>query len=332
MPKPHALYLLSDFAFDLIYGPDERTDLAQRVEMSSGLVTAERYGETSQAWPGVEMIFSGWGMTPCDTAFLQRFPDLKIIFYGAGSIRTFVTDESWDRGVRVTSSAAANAVPVSEYSLSQILFGLKQGWQKSLFIRQHRHYPPHSISAGVYDSTVGLISLGLIGRLVAERLRTFKVKVIAHDPFVKKEDAERLGIELVSLEELFQRSDVVSCHTPNLPATKKMLQGRHFASMKNGATFLNTARGAVVDEEGMIGALRERPDLMAVLDVTFPEPPTADSPLYQLENVIITPHIAGSQGTECRRMGRMMVDELDLYLKGEPLQYEVTREPAHLLA
>jgi phosphoglycerate dehydrogenase-like enzyme len=102
--------------------------------------------------------------------------------------------------------------------------------------------------------------------------------------------------------------------------------------MKPGASFINTARGAIVREGEMIEVLRARPDLFAVLDVTYPEPPAPDSPLYTLPNVILTPHIAGSMDGECRRMGRYMVEELRRYVKGEPLRWGISRERAAVLA
>ncbi len=107
-----------------------------------------------------------------------------------------------------------------------------------------------------------------------------------------------------------------------------MVTGAHLSSMKPGATFLNTARGAIVREEEMIDVARTRPDLQFILDVTHPEPPTPGSPLFTLPNVIVTPHIAGSMDNECRRMGRAMVDELRRYLAGEPLRWEVTPQLA----
>jgi phosphoglycerate dehydrogenase-like enzyme len=182
--------------------------------------------------------------------------------------------------------------------------------------------------AGAYGSTVGIISLGAIGRMVSERLRAFDVQVIAHDPFTTPEQAHALNVTLTSLEDVFARADVVSCHTPWLPETEGLLTGAHFRSMKPGASFINTARGAVVNEAGLIAALQERPDLFAVLDVTWPEPPEPDSPLYTLPNVLLTPHIAGSMHGECRRMGRAMVDELARWQRGEPLKYVVNRQYA----
>jgi phosphoglycerate dehydrogenase-like enzyme len=172
----------------------------------------------------------------------------------------------------------------------------------------------------------------MVGRRVCELLKPFDVKVIAYDPYVRKETADELGVELCSLDEVFLRSDVVSLHTPWLKETEKMIKGKHFMMMKSGASFINTARGAVVHEEEMIEVLAKRQDLQAVLDVTWPEPPKVGSPLYTLPNVVLTPHIAGSMDGECRRMGRYMVDELKRYINGEPLKWSITKEKAAILA
>jgi len=267
-----------------------------------------------------------------DEIFFRRFPRLKVVFYGAGTVRPFVTDAFWQRHVRLTNAAAANAVPVSDFTLSQILFTLKHGWQQAFYIRKHGKFPPRERMPGTYQTTVGLISLGMIGRLVAERLLQFDLNVVAYDPFFPPEEAAGLKVNLMSLEEVFSVSDVVSCHAPMLKETEKMIQGRHFEAMKPGATFINTARGAVVDEEEMIEVLQKRPDLFAVLDVTEPLPPVEGSLLYKLENVMLTPHIAGSLGPECRRMGRLMVEELDRYLAGKPLRYEIDEERFQAMA
>jgi phosphoglycerate dehydrogenase-like enzyme len=131
---------------------------------------------------------------------------------------------------------------------------------------------------------------------------------------------------------VFRRSDVVSLHTPWLKETEGMIQGRHFEQMKERATFLNTARGAVVDEAGLIEVFTRRADLTAILDVTWPEPPAEGSALWTLPNVILTPHIAGSMNNECRRMGRLMVDEFDRWVRGDSMQWLITKEKAALLA
>jgi phosphoglycerate dehydrogenase-like enzyme len=327
-----AIYLVAAEVFDHIYGPDARAAIASRVSACDQLLTPQGYRESSTVWPEVEMIFSGWGMVPMDEAFFRRFPKVKIIFYGAGTVRGFVTNEVWRRHIRLTHAAAANAISVAEFTVAQIVLTLKQSLQQSLYIREHGKYPPARTAPGTYQSTVGLISLGAIGRLVAERLQHFDMKVIAYDPLFPAEEAAKLGVRLLSLEEVFATADVVSCHTPVLKETEGMIRRHHFEAMKSGATFINTARGQIVHEEEMIAVLQRRPDLFALLDVTTTLPPAEESPLFRMENVILTPHIAGSLGQECRRMGQLMVEELDRYLDGQPLRYEIDEKRFRFMA
>lgn len=327
-----ALYLLNADAYDTIYGPDERADLAMLLDISAPPQTADAVHRDPSLLADVEVILSGWGSPVLDAALLDAAPNLQAVFYGAGSIREIVTDAFWERNIPITSSYAGNAVPVAEYTLSQILFGLKRGWQHVFAIRRECRYGERMVVPGAYGSTVGLVSLGMIGRMVARHLQSFEVHVIAYDPFVDAKDAADLGVELCSLEDVFRRADVVSLHTPWLPETEGMITGAHFAMMKPGAAFLNTARGAVVREQEMIEALQRRPDLFAVLDVVWPEPPVPGSPLFTLDNVVLTPHIAGSRDNECRRMGRIVVDEVRRFVQGEPLRWAISREQAAIMA
>jgi phosphoglycerate dehydrogenase-like enzyme len=327
-----AVYLLAGEAFRDIYSLRERASIASRVKIDQQLITPEAYLQSSTVWPEVEMIFSGWGMVLMDEVFLQRFPRLKVVFYAAGTVRSFVTDAFWARRILLTNAGAANAVPVCEFTISQILFALKHGWQKALHIRKHRKFPPRNQAPGAYETTVGLLSLGEIGRLVAERLQPYDLNVVAYDPYFPPEEAARLGIKMVSLDEVFIHSDVVSCHTPLISETDRMIRGAHFEMMKPGSTFLNTARGRVIAEEEMIAVLKMRPDIFALLDVTQNEEPAEHSPLYTLDNVVLTPHIAGSLGRECHRMGKLMTEELDRYLAREPLRYAIDEERFRRLA
>jgi phosphoglycerate dehydrogenase-like enzyme len=326
-----AVYFLTDECFDDVYGPDDRKIIENRVEIVAHL-DAKRYASSSQIWTGVEVIMASWGMVPIDEEFLRRFPDVRVILYGAGSIRYFATETMWQRGIRVTSAAAANGVPVAEYALSQILFSLKHGWRQARDLRASRKVPPSRRPPGNYQSTVGLLALGMVGKKLAELLRPFDLKLIGYDPYAPVEVARENHVTLVSLDEVFASADVISCHLPSLDKTAGMLQERHFAAMKVDATFINSGRGQVVDEPGFISVLSRRPDLTAILDVTHPEPPAPDSPFYTLPNVVLTPHIAGSMGRECRRMGRMMSEELALYLADKPMLYEINSTQAALRA
>ena len=329
-----ALYILDPGPYEWIYGPTERADISKLVDVIAPQQTAQSIRERPELLRDVQVILSGWGAPVMDEAFLDLTPNLKAVFYGAGSIRGIVDHAFWQRGLVITSAYGANAVPVAIYTLSQILFSLKHGWRYGLELKRTHQYPERETMnmPGTYTSTVGIISLGMVGRNVCELLKPFGLKVLAYDPFVSPETAQELGVELCSLDDVFRRADVVSLHTPWLKETEGLITGAHFAAMKTGASFINTARGAVVREEEMIAVLQQRPDLFAVLDVVHPEPPAPDSPLFTLPNVIVTPHIAGAVGTECQRMGRYMVEELTRYLHGDALQWSITEQKAKVLA
>jgi phosphoglycerate dehydrogenase-like enzyme len=328
MAKLRGLYVLDTDAYEMIYGPEERRDIERHVDMVAPPQTRQSLQADPELLRDVEVLFSGWGAPVVDSAFLDHAPKLEAVFYAAGAVGCWMTEAVWHRGVTVSSAYAANAIPVAEYTLSTILFSLKHGWQLARATQARRTFPRRDDAPGCYGSTVGLISLGAIGRTVLRLLRPFELNVLAFDPFISDAEAEGLGVRLVALDVLFRESDVVSVHAPELPETEGMVTGSLLSSMRTGATFINTARGQVVREPEMIEVLTRRPDLQAVLDVTWPEPPRPDSPLYSLPNVVLTPHIAGSVGRECRRMGRYMVDELQRYVAGEPLRWTITPEVA----
>ena len=191
---------------------------------------------------------------------------------------------------------------------------------------QHRPMP------GCYGSTVGFVSFGMVARKLLSFLEPYELRRLVYCPFLANSEASRLNVELCDLREVFRRSDVVTLHTPHMPQTHGLVTGEHIASMRAGATLVNTARGGIIREEEMIEVLKSRPDLTAVLDVTDPEPPDKHSPLLQLPNVVLSPHIAGSHDRECRRMGVFMLDELRRYLAGEPLLWQITREMNAVMA
>jgi len=329
---PKGIFILNTDAYERIYGPDERADIAALVDLPSPPQTAESVLADPALLGEVEAVFSGWGCPRFDAALLEAAPKLKVVFYGAGSVRGVVNDAFWDRGVRITSARDGCGRPVAEYTLSQVLFCLKRGWHYALSIRREQAWVRRTPMPGAYGTTVGVVSLGVIGRRVCGLLRPFDVTVLAYDPFASDDEVAALGAEPAALDELFRRADVVSLHTPWLDETVGMITGEHLASMKPNASLINTSRGAVIREDEMIEVLRRRPDLQVVLDVTCPEPPEPGSPLYSLPNVVMTPHIAGAMNAECRRMGRTMVEELRRYLDGEPMQWEIDRAGAVRLA
>ncbi len=328
------LYILSHESFSRIYGPDERRDVAALLDIDASALSPEEIRHDPDMLHDAEIIMSGWGGPRMDAEFLSHAPNLKAVFYGAGTIKDIVTDAFWERDLIITSSWAANAVPVAEFTVASIVYALKGVWACVKGVRRERKFRIAERAAvqGVFGATIGIISLGMIGRLVCERLREFDVRMLAYDPFCTEAEAQSLGVTLVDLDEIFRTADVVSVHAPWLKETQGMITGRHIGAMKKNASFINTARGAVVRERELIEALVRRTDIHALLDVTYPEPPAPDSPLYEMPNVTLTPHIAGSLGAECRRMGRYAVEELEKYCSDKPLQWRITREQAAHLA
>ncbi len=334
MSKPRTAYILHEHIYPKLYDSEQRARVDELVDVIERPMTRDEISESPEMLRGVEVILSGWGAPVMDAEFFRHAGDLKAVFYAAGSVRSFITEEFWKRDIVLTSSWAGNAVPVAEYTVAQIVLALKNIWRLSRSISEKKTYElKESVPRkGAYGITVGIISLGMIGRMVCERLKEHDVKVIVYDPFIDSSHVRKLGAESVDLDSLFRESDVVSLHTPLLNSTRHMVRGKHFASMGPWTTFINTARGAVVHQEELIEVLRTRNDLTAILDVTDPEPPDPNSPLFELQNVILTPHVAGSQGLELRRLGRYAVDELERWITGVPLRWRITREAAEIMA
>lgn len=327
MAKPKGIFLLNLNNFRNIYGEAEIKDLMNRVDFVAEPQSVDTIKKRMGLLANVEVIFSGWGAPTLDNAFMNACPKLRAFFYGSGSVKSFVTDEFWKRNIQLTSAASVNAVPVAEFCLGQIILSLKHTWRLSRTVRATASYVGKESVFGAYQTNVGMIGMGSVGSLLVDLIKkVLDVSILVYDPHLSDEDAKKMGICSVSLEELFKKSHVVSCHAPNLPETEKMIKKEHFESMMREATFINTSRGQIVDEDAMVDVLRWRKDLTACLDVTYPEPPLQHSSLYALPNVVLTPHVAGSVNKECNRMGRLMIEEFDRFVKGEPLQCAVTKD------
>ena len=323
------LMILDPGALEVIYGPAEQEDLQEMVRFRAPPQTKQSILRQPELLADAEVIFTGWGAPLMDEAFLAAAPKLRAVFHGAGSIRSFTTPALWRRGIAVTCAADANAEPVAEYTLGVILLGLRSFWRFAGAVRQGGGWGDHTRRvAGGYRSTVGLISCGVIARKVLARLAAFDVNCIVYDPFMPADEIATLGAAPCSLRGTIRaRGRGVAAHAGVAGNAGADHRG-NVCFDEEGATFINTARGAVVREMEMIEVLRRRPDLQAVLDVCDPEPAPADSPLLQLPNVVLTPHIAGSLGPECQRLGRCMVDEMRRFVAGEPLRWQVSEAQA----
>jgi phosphoglycerate dehydrogenase-like enzyme len=276
----------------------------------------------------VDVLFGHWGCPPIDEEALVAAPHLRLLAYGAGTVKGIVGPALFDRGIVVTSAAAANARPVAEFTIAAILFANKDvfGVRERLIEGD----PPHtwvdrSATVGNVGKRIGVIGASMVGRLVIELLAPFDLEVVVADPHLGETEAEALGVHRVELDELMATSDVVSVHAPELPETRHLVSAERLAAMRPGAVLINTARGSLVDTQALVEQL-EAGRISAVLDVTDPEPLPPGHPLLSLPNAFVTPHVAGAQGTELRRLTDLAIDEVERFTRAESPLYPVTAD------
>ncbi|QDZ15377.1 hydroxyacid dehydrogenase [Humibacter ginsenosidimutans] len=271
-----------------------------------------------------EIMITGWETPTIDGAVIASAPKLEAIVHAAGTVKTFLSEEVFDHGILVTSCAAANAIPVAEFTVACIVFGLKRANRFA-----HRLRTTHGVRStegmprlGANNVTIGLVGASRVGREVIRLLRSYDVSVIVSDPYLSHGDAEQLGVQGVTLRELCMRSDVISVHAPLNESTLGLIGAEQLALLHDGAVVINTARGALIDTAALEAELATG-RLDAYLDVTDPEPLPERSPLYGLPNVTLTPHIAGALGNEVLRLGDLAVAEVSRVAQGLPLEHEV---------
>ena len=312
--KPKAAFLCSSPEnISRVYGSGRRERIEELADVLPETVTPERFSHIDLR--EVEYLFSTWGMMHFSEDQLNRMPNLKAVFYAAGATDSF-SRPLMKRGIHVISAWKANAIPVAEFTVSQIILGLKGFFRLARRMRGPGLVSQANVGCGSYGKTVTLLGAGAIAGHTAELLKSYDLKVVT----VPSRPERRT----VSLEEAFATSQVVSNHFPDRDDNVGVLNGKLFESMPKNAVFLNTGRGRQVNETELIAVLEKRPDLTVLLDVTFPEPPLEGSKLYTLENVFLSPHIAGSLNDELFRMSDYVISDFKRALAGEPFENEVT--------
>lgn len=318
---PHALIAMSNEAFQAQFDESRVSRIANQTTLLTPKPVCDLDTYDASALEQVEVLFTSWGSQKLTGERLARLPNLKAVFHCAGSIKGITSPEFWDRNISITTSAAANAVPVAEYTFAAII---NAGKRVSYF---SRHPGNHNATWDTllgsqlsnYGRTIGIVGLSRIGRRTVEFVAQMgDVTCLVFDPMVDADTIAKVGAHKVELDELLKRSDVVSLHAPSLESTRHMIAARELALMRDGATLINTARGALVDTEALISECATG-RLDAILDVTEPEPLPAGHPLFDMPNVAITPHVAGALGTETLRLTDAAIAEMERYLTGRPL-------------
>ena len=318
------------------------------------LVTAEfpSDGLDELASLGYEPVHAGWGVTReamssdeligaldrtevlicelerVDAAILDAAPTVRLVASCRGNPTNVDLGAADARGIIVLATPGRNAISVADFTIGLLLdHGRRigraerqlreQGWMTEGDLPYFHFRGPE-----LAGRTLGLVGLGAIGRLVAERAQGFGMSVVAFDPFVQ--DAPS-GVRLVALDELLVHSDVVSIHCPLTPETRGLIGRRELQLMRADAILVNTARAAVVDEEALLRVLRQRDIGGAALDVFWEEPLAPDHPILALDNVTVTPHVAGAADDVQRHHARMILDDIARWQAGEPLRHAVVQ-------
>lgn len=316
--RPNLVLAMRPDVLDLVLPAPLRARLDTLATVHPDLVT-----DFAAAPPDVlaatAVLLTGWGCPPLDTAVLARTPRLAVVLHAAGSVKGHVRPEVWQRGITVSSAADANAAPVIEFTLATIWLAARRTLGTAADYTRGR-LPTYADRRGADGAVVGVIGASRIGRGVITRLLAAPAdfRVLLADPYVSPAQATALGVELVTLDDLCRTSDIVTVHAPDLPETHHLLNAHRLRLLKNGAALINTARGRLIDTAALTHECTTG-RLDAYLDVTEPEPLPPTHPLHTLPNVLLTPHIAGCQGTEVQRLGSYALDELTRWTHHAPL-------------
>jgi phosphoglycerate dehydrogenase-like enzyme len=318
------------------------------------LVTAEfpQDGLAALRSLGYEPIHAGWGVTRramdaaellvalqgvevlicelemVDAAVLAAAPALKLVASCRGNPTNVDVAAAAERGVIVLSTPGRNAISVADFTMGLLLGHARRIGRAETQLRERGWMTDgalpyfHFRGPELDGRTMGLLGCGAIGRLVAERASGFGMTILAFDPFIASPPH---GIEPVALDELLARSDVVSIHCPLTSETRGLIGQRELGLMRNDAILVNTARAAVVDETALLAALRSRSIAGAALDVFWEEPLAPDHPIRELDNVTITPHVAGAADDVQRHHARMILDDIERWQWGRPLEHAVVQ-------
>ncbi|HEY63420.1 MAG TPA: hydroxyacid dehydrogenase [Caldilineae bacterium] len=333
--SPDILVLLRPSLYELLFPAD-----ADRTLRELGRVVfhdEERdltSDELARRIPGFDVVITGWGTPPFTDEVLAAADRLKLVAHSAGSIKRMLPPAVFERGIAVTHAASAIAPAVAEMSLLLVLLLLRQAHRLDRMLKEGGSWnEAKELGMGreLAGQRVGVIGAGYTGRCFIRMLRALDAEVWVYDPYLSEERAAKLGVRKVGLDDLLANCPVVSLQAPATRETYHMIGARELSLLQDGAILINTARSWLVDQDALLAELRTG-RIQAALDVFDQEPLPPDHPFRELDNVFLTPHIAGATIQARHRQGRTVVEEIQRLLNGEPLRYQVTLEMLDIMA
>jgi phosphoglycerate dehydrogenase-like enzyme len=284
----------------------------------------------------IEYAFGTWQVPKfTEVEVAKYFPSLKAFFYGAGSVQYFAKP-FLNNGIRVFSAWGANAIPVAEYTTSLVILANKGFFKYENTFRESGNKEAKRVQncyPGNFKTKVGVLGAGMIGRMIIERLNSYDLTVLVYDPFMSDKRAKELGVIKSDLNTIFSECQTITNHLAKNEKTNGIINYEHFSKMKDYTTFINTARGTIINEQDLKRAMRENETLLSILDVLDPDEFRSNSDdIFNVPNIIVTPHAAGSQTLEIKRMGEYMQIQYNNLINNKPTKYEVVASDLETMA
>ena len=326
---PRLLYVCTPSHTDEVFPASTYARLEANFDLDANPTDARYSSEdVAERIAGADALITGWGAPNLTAEVMAKADRLKLIAHSAGSVQGLLRDvigEVRDRGIRVFSARRGIAYNVAEATIGYMI-ALSRRWiDHATHTRgggwHHPDFPRNN--QGLRGATVGLLSASAVAREVIPLLAVFNTRVLVYDPCLSDYEAGALDVERVDdLDEMFARADFVSLHAPSIAATRHMVGKRQLALLRDGAVFINTSRGTVLDHDALTEVARGG-RIQVALDVTTPEPLPSDHPLRGLPNVHITPHTAGCGYYGYAKIGEATVDAVEAFFAGRPFEGEV---------
>ncbi|MDD3933896.1 MAG: phosphoglycerate dehydrogenase, partial [Methanoculleus sp.] len=247
---------------------------------------------------------------------------LKFIGRAGAGVDNIDTEAATRRGIIVANAPEGNTLAATEHTMAMMLSLARNVPQATASLKKGEWKRSKFMGVELNDKVLGIMGFGRIGREVAKRAQAMEMKCIAYDPFISKERAANLGVEMVPLDELFRRADIITVHTPLIKETRHVINAKSIATMKDGVRLINCARGGIIDEKALADGIVSGKIAGAALDVFETEPPTK-SPILDLDHVIVTPHLGASTVEAQKNVAVSVANQCLSVLEGGSAKYVV---------
>lgn len=281
--------------------------------------------ELTDALVDVDYVFTGWGTHKLTAETTAKANQLKMICHVGGTVKPYVAEEVYQKGIKVISGNDIYADSVAEGVIAYLLCVLRELPKYSGDLARGI-WPDGYNNRGLIGRSIGLVGFGTITRKVIPLLKMFNMKIKVYSRYMDDATLEKWGVEYGTVEEIFKTCDIVSLHSSYTPSTHHMIKEEHVLSMVERAVLLNTSRGPIIDEAGLVRALKQRPDIIAALDVYENEPIGPGEPILECKNTFLMPHMGGPTIDMRAVVTSALIEEIQSFEKGGALRYEIDWE------